>query len=523
MTTLDAARPSRRTSATSARPIRVAIYARQSVERTDGGEFGSIEAQVEAMEAYIKSQAAQGWTALPDPYIDRNISGATTNRPAFQRMLADIEAGRIDIVACYKTDRLNRSLLDFGRLIEFLDAHGVSFVSTTQQFDTSTPMGKLMLNDVMSFAEFERETTRERVRDKTLASKRRGLWTGGVLPLGYDSVDKKLVVNETEAERVRTIYRLYLDSSGYTAVLDELERRGWTNKAWTTKKGTRAGGKPFSKNSLSKLLMNPLYLGLVRVEGEVHEGEHEAIVPRDLWDSVQAKLAASRNGAITKPRSPALLAGLIRCGRCGHAMSRSSASKDGKTYTYYVCVSVAKRGAKACPGGRVTLTTLDDQVVKHLRGLGQNADVIRATIDAAREQHEAEAPRLRDELRTAHDEHERLTKERDRLLVAVADAGAPTSVLDRIRTLDADIADLDARTDTAQRALHAARDAVVDEQAITTALQNFDAIYDVLWPQEQQRLVQLLIDRVTYQAPAKTLDIDLSEAGLRVLGEELAG
>ncbi len=523
MTATDIPKTTRRSSRTTiTKAVRVAVYARQSVERVDGGDFGSIEAQVEAIQAYVTSQASLGWVAIDEPYIDRNISGATTNRPAFQRMLADVEAGRVDVLACYKTDRLSRSLLDFGRLIEFLDARDVSFVSVTQSFDTSTPIGRLTLNMVMSFAEFERETTAERIRDKTRASKRRGIWTGGFLPLGYDTQNKKLVVNEAEAERVRAIFQMYLDSTGYMSVLDELQARGWMNKAWTTKRGTPTGGKIFSKNSLSKLLMNPIYLGLIHVEGEVVEGEHDATVPRDLWDAVQAKLAKSRNGAVIKPRSPAMLAGLLRCARCGKAMSRTWSSKNGKRYEYYTCGTVVERGAKACPGGRVTLTTIEDKLIAQVRVMGSNPDLVRATIEAARADHEQRRPGHEEAVLQLGDERRPLVEERTNIMTAIGQGNAPPSLTDRLAELDVAIADIEERLADTHAALQRADAASLDEDDLRTALSSFNGIWDVLWPEERQRIVHLIVESATYDARTEALDIEINDAGVRLLSSELA-
>jgi DNA invertase Pin-like site-specific DNA recombinase len=260
--------------------VRCAIYTRKSTEEGLEQEFNSLDAQREAGEAFIKSQASEGWTCLPDRYDDGGFTGGNMDRPALRRLLADIEAGKIDCVVVYKVDRLSRSLLDFARMMETFEKHHVSFVSVTQQFNTATSMGRLILNVLLSFAQFEREIISERTRDKIAATRRKGKWAGGHPILGYD-VDPqgfRLVVNADEAERVRAIFKLYLQHESLLPVVQELERRGWRNKRWTTRKGHERGGKPFTKTSLYKLLTNVAYTGKVRYKDEVYDGEHAAIV-----------------------------------------------------------------------------------------------------------------------------------------------------------------------------------------------------------------------------------------------------
>src|SRR5258707_11339187 len=272
--------------------IRCAIYTRKSTEEGLQQEFNSLDAQREAGEAYIKSQAAEGWVCLPEHYDDGGYSGGNVDRPALHRLLADIEAGKIDTVVLYKVDRLSRSLLDFSRLVETFEKHRISFVSVTQQFNTATSMGRLMLNVLLSFAQFEREIISERTRDEIAAARRKGKWVGGHPVLGYD-VDPqrfKLLVNEDEAARVRAIFTLFLEHESLLPVVQELERRGWFTKRWTTRKGRERGGLPFNKTGLHHLLTNVTYLGKVRYRDEVHDGEQPAIVDADTWQQCQTLL-----------------------------------------------------------------------------------------------------------------------------------------------------------------------------------------------------------------------------------------
>src|SRR6266436_618795 len=281
--------------ASEPKPLRCAIYTRKSTEHGLDLEFNSLDAQRDACEAYIKSQASQGWKALPQHYDDPAYSGGNLDRPALKKLLADIGAGRIDVVVVYKIDRLTRSLADFAKLVEAFDARSISFVAVTQQFNTTTSMGRLTLNVLLSFAQFERELSSERVRDKIAASKRKGKWTGGTVPLGYDGKDKKLVVSKTEAETVRAIFRLYLELKSFSKLVAELDRRSIVTKQRNTKVAKYNGGIPFTYGPLAYFLKNRVYLGEVHHGGKWFEGEHKAIIDRATFERVQQLLATKSN------------------------------------------------------------------------------------------------------------------------------------------------------------------------------------------------------------------------------------
>src|SRR5689334_15518560 len=292
---------------------RCAIYTRKSSEEGLEQEFNSLAAQREACEAYIRSQQHEGWVLVRTRYDDGGFSGGNLERPAAQRLLTDIRAGRIDIVVVYKVDRLTRSLADFARLVELFDASGVSFVSVTQQFNTTSSMGRLTLNVLLSFAQFEREVTGERIRDKIAASKKKGMWMGGNPPLGYDARDRKLLVNEAEAETVRHIFRRYLELGSVRLLKEELEAQGILSKARLSALGRTWGGNRFARGALYLMLQNRIYLGEVVHKKQHYPGEHASIVDRDLWERVQARLAANsveREGG-GRATSPSLLAGLL--------------------------------------------------------------------------------------------------------------------------------------------------------------------------------------------------------------------
>ena len=264
----------------SAKPVRCAIYTRVSTDHGLEQDFNSLDAQHEASQAYIRSQAHAGWTLIRSRYDDGGYSGGSTERPALQRLLEDIRAEKVDVIVVYKVDRLTRSLADFAKLVELFDAHGVSFVSVTQQFNTTTSMGRLTLNVLLSFAQFEREVTSERIRDKIAASKRKGLWVGGMAPLGYETRDRKITVNEQEAERVRTIFRSYLELGSLNRLMADLRSRGIVTKVRTLKSGRTVGGIPFTRGPLAHLLRNRFYIGEVAFKGEVLPGEQPAIIDR---------------------------------------------------------------------------------------------------------------------------------------------------------------------------------------------------------------------------------------------------
>src|SRR4051794_35908117 len=275
------------------KPVRCAIYTRKSTEHGLELEFNSLDAQRDACEAYIKSQASQGWLALPRHYDDPAYSGGNLDRPALQQLLKDIDAGRVDVIVVYKIDRLTRSLADFAKLVEAFDAKSISFVAVTQQFNTTTSMGRLTLNVLLSFAQFERELSSERVRDKVAASRRKGKWTGGTVPLGYDAKDKKLVINKTEAETGRTIFRLYLELGSFSKLVTELDRRKIVTKRRNAKVAKYRGGIPFTYGPLAYFLKNRIYIGETHHAGKWFRGEHAAILDRSTFDCVQELLKSN--------------------------------------------------------------------------------------------------------------------------------------------------------------------------------------------------------------------------------------
>jgi site-specific DNA recombinase len=358
----------------ASKSIRCAIYTRKSTEHGLELEFNSLDAQREACEAYIKSQASQGWRALPEQYDDPAYSGGNLDRPALQRLLKDVDAGRVDVIVVYKIDRLTRSLADFAKLVEAFDAKSISLVAVTQQFNTTTSMGRLTLNVLLSFAQFERELSSERVRDKIAASRRKGKWTGGTVPLGYDAKDKKLVVNKTEAETVRYIFRRYIELQSFAKLVEDLDGKGIVTKRRTTKVPKYQGGIPFTYGPLAHFLKNRLYTGDIGHKDKWFRGEHAAIIDRKTFDQVQQLLKSSSvRRKATRSASQAMLQGKLFDDR-GNRMSPSYSTKNGIRYRFYVS-SALLRGRKDAAGllARVPAAEIEEAVLSALKSRGNGA------------------------------------------------------------------------------------------------------------------------------------------------------
>ncbi|MCX7362611.1 MAG: recombinase family protein [Alphaproteobacteria bacterium] len=421
------------------RKLRCAIYTRKSSEEGLDMEFNSLDAQRDACEAYIISQRSEGWVELATRYDDGGVSGGTLERPALKRLLADIEEDRVDVVVVYKIDRLSRALMDFAKLVEVFDRNNVTFVSVTQSFNTTTSMGRLTLNILLSFAQFEREVIGERIRDKFAASRKRGMWMGGVVPLGYEVQDRKLVINEPEAANVRMIFERFLKVGSATTLA----------RALSAERVRSRRGNPIDKGFLYKLLSNRIYIGEAVHKGTAYAGEHQPILSRELWDKVHSILATKprTRASNTRAQTPALLKGLI-FGPGGRAMSPSHTRKSARLYRYYVDQSVLKGGSDACAIRRVPAAEIEAAVVDQLRGMLRTPEIIVATW------------------RSARPEMEGLT-----------------------------------------------------EAQVRDALHQLYPLWDQLFPAEQARIVQLLVERV--DVGANGIDIRLRTAGLASLVGEL--
>ncbi len=471
---------------TPKKPVRCAIYTRKSSDQGLNQEFSSLDAQRECGISYIASQKGEGWVCLPDRYDDGGYTGANTERPGLQRLLADIHAGKIDVVVVYKLDRLSRSLSDFSRLMEQFDKKNVSFVSVTQSFNSTSSMGRLTLNILLSFAQFEREIISERTRDKIAATRRKGIYAVGKAPLGYDFVPlppphtgKRLVPNAVEAERVRSIFAWYLEERSLLKVAAECVARGWTAK----------GGAAMDKKILSKLLKNVIYTGRVPHGAQVYAGEHEAIIDPEMFQRVQAqlRLAGQRGGTLVRASHPALLRGLVRCGACQCAMTPTTASRRRAgggvvKHTYYVCGNAVKRGRSTCPCPSIPGSVLEPFVIDQLKASVGDDRTLRAVVDRAGEiLREAAAARSAE-----------LTRLRAQLATPM-DTRAAERIKRRLTAVEAQVARDQTR--------------LVDEDELAGAVEAFDGVWNVLTSAEREELVREVVAGVEYDAATESVTV----------------
>lgn len=407
-----------------------AIYTRKSTEEGLEQNFNSLDAQRDACESFVASQKSEGWVAARERYDDGGYSGGNMERPGLRRLLQDVQSGLIDIIVVYKIDRLSRSLADFAKLVEIFDARKVTFVSVTQSFNTTTSMGRLTLNILLSFAQFERELSGERVRDKIAASRQRGMWMGGMPPLGYDVVERKLIQNPAEAQTVREIFTRFASVPSMATLVRDLRARGVMTKAWTTQGGVERKGKLIDKGYVYRIFNNPVYIGIAAHKGQQYPGEHEAIIERDVWDSVQVLLQtgnprAKGQRAQRDTKAPSLLRGLV-FSDSGRAFTPGWTVKGQKYYRYYINTDAIKIGAEACEVRRLPAGEVETVVVEQLRKILRSPEVL--------------APAVRE--------------------------------------------------------AQVIRPSVREPDAIN-ALRNIDAVWNELFPAEQARIVNVLIDRIT--------------------------
>ncbi|MFW8566175.1 recombinase family protein [Orrella sp. 11846] len=442
---------------TQSKPVRkrCAVYCRVSTDERLDQEFNSIDAQKEACHAYVASQRAEGWIPVADDYDDPGFSGGNTDRPGLKRLMADIERGQIDIVVVYKIDRLTRSLADFSKMVEVFERQSVSFVSVTQQFNTTTSMGRLMLNVLLSFAQFEREVTGERIRDKIALSKKKGMWMGGTPPLGYDVIARKLVVNDKEAALVRQIFDDMVVLESTAALARKLNAEGHTTKSWITKKGIHRQGGPLSAQYLHKLLNNRIYLGELSLKGEWFAGEHEAIVDQDAWEKVQAVFAVNGEDRRQKTgirfRTDSLLRGLLYAPD-GQRLGSSFTTKNaGKRYLYYVTPRPVTFGEVVNKKLRIPSKQIEGVVVAQIKSVLSSPEALQALVG------EGDAVNL-------------------------------------------------------------------DEGTVVVAMADLERMWDHLYPAEQHRLVNLMIERVDLVDDGRVQGVEISwrELGWRELLSEFA-
>jgi len=505
--------------------VRCAIYTRKSTERGLEQEFNSLDAQRESAEAYIASQKHEGWVCLPERYDDGGFSGGSMERPALQRLLSEIEAGRVDAVVVYKLDRLSRSLLDFSRIMETLDRHRVAFVSVTEAFNTKTSMGRMVLNMLASFAQFEREQISDRTRDKMSAARRRGKWVGGMPILGYDVAPGggRILVNAAEAEQVRQIFALYLETGSTVETLRDLAHRGFTRKRWVTRGGQERGGEPFDKSRLLYLLKNPVVVGKVSYGGAVYPGEHEAIVDSGTWERVQAVIR--RNGATAggahRNRNAALLKGVLRCAPCDRAMTHAWSGKNGRRYPYYVCTRAQKEGWATCSTKSVPAAGIERFVVEQLRAIGSDPSLAARVLAEARSATEARSAGLRRELAVVRRGMGRVSGMIQRVLAKPAGKrnGAGSRAGDRLADLQGRLRAAEERARAVEAELTVLDDDRIEEWELAAALEQFAPVWDSLTLAEQARAIELLVERVAYDGAAGRVSLTFRPSGIRALAD----
>ncbi len=495
--------------------VRCAIYTRKSTEEGLEQAFNTLDAQRDAAEAYIRSQQEEGWITLPAHYDDGGYTGANMDRPAMKRLLADVESGAVNCVVVYKVDRLTRSLLDFARIMEILDEHGATFVSVTQQFNTTTSLGRLTLNILLSFAQFEREMIAERTRDKMSAARRKGKWVGGNPVLGYDVSPQggALVVNEAEAERVRTIFDLYLEYGSLIPVIDELDRRGWSMKEWRTRKGHMAGGKAFTKNRLYNLLTNVSYTGKVAHQGQIYPGEQGQIVDLDLWNRVQERLKANGQSGSREIRNKygALLKGILVCDTCDAGMVHTYTKKSAnRLYRYYVCVKAHQRGWNKCETRSIPAPEIEQSVVDQIRSIGGNPALLNEVVRQWEEQREMHTSALERERRFIERDLKQLAAEMPDVVNGGGATGRLAEVAERTECLGRRSAEI--------RAHLAALDADPLSRAdLERALRDFDGVWQQMAPREQEQFVKLVVKQVRYNGKTGVVAVDFHSAEIRRL------
>jgi site-specific DNA recombinase len=501
--------------------IRCAIYTRKSTTEGLEQEFNSLDAQRESCSSYISSQRHEGWVEIDKQYDDGGFTGGNMERPALKQLLEDIKAGMIDCIVVYKVDRLSRSLMDFSRIMDTFDKSGVSFVSVTQQFNTTSSMGRLTLNILLSFAQFEREIISERTRDKMSAARRKGKYIGGRPVLGYDidRATKKLIVNELEAERVRQIFDLYLECEGLIGTLEAIEARGWRAKNWVTKTDKQLGGGQFYKTTLHALLTNPIYLGKVTYHDEMYEGEHQAIVDPAVFAAVKKKLNANRVnlGDRIHGKSPGVLAGLLRCSACNSMMTHSTSggSGRGKRYRYYVCNKATKRGHKTCPRPSLPAEEVERFVVAQLQSLTIDETLLNETCHRVSRTINDKGDTIRKELSLLNESLVNLERAIEAFAIPTGDDAREVKRIDSLASLtEQQTRDLRRRNDL-QDHLAKIQAGVPDRQTIMKAIKNLEGLWEHLTMGERSRLMSQLIARIEHDPTDSTLSITLSPLGLK--------
>jgi site-specific DNA recombinase len=493
------------------KPVRCAIYTRKSTEEGLDQDFNSLDAQRDAGAAYVRSQVGEGWSLLPAEYNDGGYTGANMERPALKRLIADIQAGTIDCVVVYKVDRLSRSLRDFAKLMDVFDKQGISFVSVTQQFNTTTSLGRLTLNILLSFAQFEREIISERTRDKQVAARKRGKWTGGHLILGYD-LDPgggKLIINPQEAERVREMFRQYLEGASVLDIVRRCDRQGWRNKQWTTQDGKLYGGSPLRRGHIYNLLSNIVYSGRFRVGDETVGGEHEAIIDLETFERAQARL---KQTAVTpsapRTKTDSLLRGLLYCSCCGAGMFATYSASKERRYRYYVCYGSQQKLDGSCTARSVSAPSVEDAVVESIRRVGVNPDVLAETARVARQRLAEALAGMREELGATNARAKNLKSQLAR--ARNADAARREEINGQV--VAAESRALELRTEIQRHEKQR-----IDEKDLHQTMASFDEVWKQMTLGEQRALLGQLAEKVGFDSRSGKVTVSFKSASIKAL------
>jgi site-specific DNA recombinase len=518
----------RRTAVASvAAPVRVAIYTRRSTVETDDAGLTAVDRQRDAGEAFVRAQAHQNWMTLPERFDDAGFTGANTDRPALKRLLALADARQVDVILVNRLDRLTRSLADFVRLHEYLQERGVHLASIVESIDTGSPAGRMMVSLLAAFGQYERELIAARTREKLSAARRKGRFTGGLLVLGFDRHPNggRLVPNAGESEIVRQIFRVFLETRSLVGTLEEIARRGWTLKRWVTKTGREYGGGRFDLGTLKRLLTNYIYIGKVKFQGQVYEGEHKGIVPAPVFREAQKVLAGNGSGGSAGRRNihGALLRGLLYCGSCGRVMSHQWTRKRGRVYRYYVCKRKLTEGYAACPTESLPALAAEGFVADRIRGIGRDHALRAEVFRQALGQIEDERREVRAELSRLERERTRISREVERLVAALAsiDGQARAAITEALSKAQDETERVVARIGAIE--LRAADLAAhrLDETELARALHGFDGVWDALLIPEKERVLRLLIERISYHGAAKQIAITFRPSGITTLASEV--
>lgn len=497
-------------------PRRCAIYTRKSTTTGLEKDFTSLDAQREACELFIRSQVHAGWVVLDERYDDGGFTGANLERPGFQKLMRDIEAGEIDLVIVYKIDRLSRSLLDFARVMERLSKHGTGLVSITQNFSTTDAMGRLTLNMLMSFAEYEREMIAERTRDKISAARRRGKWTGGLVPLGYRAENGKLFIEEEEATIVREVFTSYVEHRSLFHVVETLRDRGRKTKAYVSKTGNVRAAKAWTKHSVLRVLHNPVVAGLIHSNGTFFAAEHEPIVSAEEFHRVKALLSGKPAQRAPTVRNPAyLLRGVVQCGRCGATMTPGSTRKDARTYRYYRCLTREKQGPGACASPPLPARPVEELVIKYIREFAQEASAVAEIECVVHGRVDGDLAAIRPERQKLVEQIGR-TSARVRALSDEVEGAAGKShhahaaLLDRLEQAAHSLQDMQKDLSRIEREVNALETARAEADWVVRTLSDFDRVWAVMTPENRGRLVDALVDGVVVDDRTGAVSVHLA-------------